>query len=279
MAEVKNRLEVVLFTPDPQFARQASAAGVDAILIDWERHNKASRQTGYDTQIGTDSPEDARRMAEAVDIPVYVRIDRCRGDVDSEVELALDCGARGIMLPMAQTPQEVEAFVNAVAGRARTIVQLETQSLIQRLPEINSIGWDCAYIGLNDLMISRGAKWLFEPIADGTVESIFRLLAGRRIGFGGITVVGNGMPVPFTSLLREMARLGCSMSFLRRSFHRDIAGRDMAMEMKAVRTTWEACCLRSPEAVRSDHEVFVAQVIGSQPNATSLVQRTTAASL
>jgi hypothetical protein len=177
--------------------------------------------------------------------------------MQEQVAVALEHGARAIMYPMATSCAEVEHFVKAVAGRARTVVQIETQSLVEQCAGLRDIGWDAAYIGLNDLMISRGGSWLWEPLLDGTIESIMHTLAGRVVGLGGVTVVGEGDPIRFTWLLREIQRLGCRMSFLRRSFLRDIVGRDMSLEIEAVRAAWRAACRRLPAAVQRDHEQFL----------------------
>ncbi len=245
-------LEMFLFTTDVAFALRAEAAGIDAVVVDWEHKNKSHRQNGYDTQVNIDTPRDVAWLAESLSIPVLVRVEHDPSRLADEIECALDHGARAIMLPMATTPGQVQRFVDIVAGRVRTVIQIETQSLVDQCRELNSIGWDAAYIGLNDLMISRGGTWIWESIADGTVERIFELLPNRAVGFGGITIVGGGMPMPFVDLLREMARLGCRMSFLRRSFIRDIANRDMVSEIALVRAAWHAANQRSPQAEFAD---------------------------
>jgi hypothetical protein len=160
------------------------------------------------------------------------------------------------MLPMAKSAREVEKFLERVAGRARTIVQIETQSLVEDCAHLKALPWDYAFIGLNDLMISRGAEWLWEPLHDGTLDEVCGQLAGRRIGFGGITVIGGGEPLRFTDLLREYGRLGCTFSFLRRTFHKEIGDRDLRAELDAVQATWSAIVRRGPAAVQQDHLDF-----------------------
>lgn len=245
-------IDLAMFTTELEVAQHAVQAGVDRVVVDWETAGKAARQSGYSTQINQDSPEHVRAFAER-SIPVLVRVDhQDREQVTRDVEVAIDCGAESIMFPMATSPQQVQWFVDAVAGRARCIVQIETQKLVDDITGLKQIGWDSAFVGLNDLMISRGAKWIWRPILDGTVEHIYETLGGRNIGFGGVTVVGGGDPLPFTVLFAEMARLGCSMSFLRRSFIADAPDRNMAAEITAVRAFWDALTQRGADAVEKD---------------------------
>lgn len=251
-------LELALFTTDLLTAERAIAAGIQHVVVDWEIAGKATRQAGYATQVNQDSPEHVRALSER-SIPVLVRIDHLDPkQVAADVEIAIDCGAESIMLPMATEARQVQQFVDAVAGRARTIVQIETQPLVDDLSSLRSIGWNMAYIGLNDLMISRGAKWIWRPILDGTVEQIYEQLEGRKVGFGGVTVIGKGQPLPFTALFAEMARLGCEMSFLRRSFVADIPGREMSTEIRAVRALWQALKTRNDDAAARDHQDLIA---------------------
>ncbi len=264
-----DELQLSLFTTDAQLAGAAEAAGIDGLVVDWERADKRDRQSGHPTQIGCDTPDDARRLAAAARIPVTVRIDNVPGQLGAQVDLALDCGARRIMLPMAASVAEVERFLRTVDGRALTLVQIETQPLVDQCAGLASLPWDCAYIGLNDLMISRGADWLWWPLLDGTVEHIYRTLEGRAVGFGGVTVLGGGSPIPFVHLLGEMARLGCRLSFLRQSFHREITGRDLAAEIAAVRACWRALRQRSATAAERDRLRFVHMLSRLAPGAAA----------
>lgn len=251
-------IDLALFTTDPDMAKQAKAAGIDRVVVDWETSGKAARQSGYSTEINDDCPDHVRELAGRLSIPTLVRIDHVdQAQVERDIEVAIDCGAESIMFPMARTPEQAERFVDRIAGRVRSIVQIETQSLVDRIADLQQIGWDSVYIGLNDLMISRGADWIWRPVLDGTVDHIFETLSDRNVGFGGVTVIGGGRPIPFTMLFAEMARLGCSMSFLRRSFHVEIGNRDMAAEIKAVRVLWDALLKRGTEAVARDHDRLI----------------------
>ena len=95
------------------------------------------------------------------------------------------------------------------------------------------------YLGLNDLAIERGTRNIFAAVADGMVERV-REAFRAPFGFAGLTLPDAGFPIPCRLLIGEMARLGCQFSFLRRSFHRDIRGRDLAIEIPRLRATLEA---------------------------------------
>ncbi|MFB2893475.1 aldolase/citrate lyase family protein [Aerosakkonemataceae cyanobacterium BLCC-F50] len=274
---MEKKLKLFLFSTDLSLAKQAETAGVDSIIVDWEQKGKGDRQTNYATEINCDTPEDVAALAEVLTIPVTVRINALDENSDREIKTAIDNGAKIIMLPMAEHPSEIERFIKLVNGRAETAIQIETQPLVEHCHSLRDLGWSFAYIGLNDLMISRQSKWLWEGVADGTVERIFDILSDRQVGFGGVTVIGGGKPIPFVELLSEMARLGCHLSFLRRSFKREIQGRDLNAEIEAVGAVWSAACRRQPEAILQDHKLFMeriqetrSQVYPSSPSPTQV---------
>lgn len=251
-------LRLFLFTADLDTALRAEAAGVNSVIVDWERHGKPARQRGHDTEINDHSAAAVSLLSSRLGIPVTVRLNPLHGGTRAEVQRALDGGASTLMLPMARAPREVEAFVRIVAGRARTLIQIETQALADQCAALQSIDWDYAHVGLNDLKISRGDSWLWAPVLDGTIERIHRALAGRIAGFGGATVIGGGVPIPFVGLLQEMARLHAGMALLRRSFLREAAGRDWGAELRAVRAVWAALHERTPAAEQYDHAALTA---------------------
>ena len=249
-------LDLFLFTTDLQAAKAAEAAGVKSLIVDWERHGKQARQHGYDTEINAHTEDDVRVLADALAIPITVRVDSLAGDGERDIEVALDAGAKILMLPMAEKVSDVERFLALVRGRARTLIQIETDSLVREAADLRSLGWDYAYVGLNDLMISRRGTWLWTPLLDGTLDRLYDNLGDRPLGFGGVTIVGGGAPIPFTLLLHEMTRLGCRLSFMRRTFWREIEGRNLSAELDAVRALWQASHRRSESAIAQDHRAL-----------------------
>ena len=124
------------------------------------------------------------------------------------------------MLPYFKTADEVKRFVDAVGGRARTLPLLETPEAVQNVDEILSIkGIDEIFIGLNDLSLGYGKKFMFELLSDGTVERLCNKFkqCGIPYGFGGIASIGKGM-LPSEYVIKEHYRLGSTCAILSRSF-------------------------------------------------------------
>ena len=80
-------------------------------------------------------------------------------------------------------------------------------------------GVELCFIGLNDLHLGYGMKFMFQLLSDGTVEKlcgIFRK-AGKPYGFGGIARIGGGA-LPAEAVLGEHVRLGSQAVIVSRSF-------------------------------------------------------------
>lgn len=249
-------MKLFLFTSDVELACTAQRAGIFSPVVDWERLGKRERQKGHDFEINSDTAADAARLARRLDMPVTVRVNPWGPHTEDEVEKALGAGARILMLPQAKDPSTVADFIQLVGHRAKTLIQIEMQRLVDRCKGLRELEWDFAHVGLNDLRISRNSEWLWEPVYDGTVEHVCRILAGRAVGFGGGTIIGGGDPIPFIHLLREMARLNCGMCILRRTFKSEMDGRDLEAEIDAFHAQWAAAKARGPSAVDTDHQAL-----------------------
>jgi hypothetical protein len=103
------------------------------------------------------------------------------------------------------------------------------------------------------LASSRGTPHIFVPFVDGTAEYLRECFCKTPFGVGGLTVVDGGSPLWCMRLMEEMARLDCDFVFLRRSFKRDIVGKDMALEVRRVREAWSALRTRSQGQIERDH--------------------------
>ena len=79
------------------------------------------------------------------------------------------------------------------------------------------------YIGLNDLHLSLGLDFLFEPLANGLLEwTATQIKAqGKSFGFGGIATMGSG-ELPAEKILGEHARLGSTCVILSSRFGKDL---------------------------------------------------------
>ena len=220
-------LKLMYITNRPDVAQIAQQNGVDRIFIDMEYIGKAERQGNMDSVKNHHTVEDVKAVREVLmTSELLVRVNPIHdataeyGSSEEEIDAVLDAGADIIMLPFFKTMEEVQRFYRAVNRRAKTILLLETKEAVRILPAILQLkDLDEVHIGLNDLSISYGKKFMFELLADGTVERICRLLQTRKVfyGFGGIASLGRGM-VPAEMIIKEHYRLGSHMAILSRSF-------------------------------------------------------------
>ncbi|MBZ5589086.1 MAG: hypothetical protein LAO05_11045 [Acidobacteriia bacterium] len=250
-------IDLQLFTTDPVVAVDAVQAGITAFVVDWEWRGKESRQDGFDTEINRDSAEDLARVSKVTGSRRICRINRFGPWTPGEVNLAIEFGATQLLLPMAEKPAEVEAYLKLVRGRVRAGILVETKEACTYASELAALGLDAVYVGLNDLAISRGTPCIFTALADGTVEQLREAFGDTPFGFGGLTVVDLGNPIPSMRLLEDMARLRSSFTFLRRSFRRDIVGRDVTAEVGRIQETWRLLLRRGQEQEARDHALLV----------------------
>ncbi len=220
-------LKLMYITNRPEIAQIAEAAGVDRIFVDLEYIGKADRQGGMDTVQSRHTLEDVKHISDSITTAeLLVRVnpihDATEAYVSSEEEIgiAIENGADIVMLPFFKCLDEVERFLRAVDGRAKTMLLLETPEAADILDDVLRLdGIDSIHIGLNDLSLGYGRKFMFEILADGTVEALCSKIraAGIPYGFGGIAALGKGM-IPAEMVIREHYRLGSTCAILSRSF-------------------------------------------------------------
>jgi hypothetical protein len=253
--------ELLLFSTTPALIRRAVAAGVDGIVVDWEHRGKVRRQASFDTQINEDTAEDLRRVRDVTDAVVICRINGVGETTTDEVRTAIACGASEILVPMVRSVAEVERVLDLVAGRCGVGILVETVDAVEAASALAALPLARVYVGLNDLAIDRDAADIFEAVADGTVERVRAEWRGK-FGFGGLTVPDRGTPVPCRLLMGEMARVGSTFSFLRRSFLRDIADIPLESALLQIRAGLDRAQGRSPIAVEHDRIDLAARVGG-----------------
>lgn len=246
---------LALFSTDAPTVREATAAGVEMIVVDWESRGKRERQAGADTEINSDTPEDLRRVRAATNATIVCRINQSGDWTAREVDLALECGADEILLPMARGAAEVERLLRIVDGRCKVGILVETIDAAARAADLGQLPLSRVYFGLHDFAIDSGTTNIFLPAIDGTIERT-REHFTVPFGFGGLTLPGHGSPIPSTLLLGEMIRLDCSFSFLRRSFHRDVAATSIADGVAQIRGAIEKAERRSAAAIARDREAL-----------------------
>lgn len=250
-------LELVLFATRREEVVRALAAGIGSFIVDWEWRDKEQRQRGADAEINRDTPEDLERLRELGSPRRYCRLNRFGPWTREETETAVRAGATHLLLPMAERPGEVESVMTWAGSRCRVGILVETATGLEAAPELARLPLDRVYVGLNDLAINRGSASLFDAVADGTVAGLRRTFAGHRFGFAGVTVVDGGHPIPCRLLLAEMARLECHFSFLRRSFKRDVAERDMRTEVRRIRELWRDLLARPAREEEADRRALL----------------------
>jgi hypothetical protein len=261
--------DLFLFSTDPVTIRTALPGGLAGVVVDWERRGKRERQAGVDTQIGTDTREDLQRVRAATQARILCRIEGFGPTTEDDVEAAANGGADEVLLPMVRGPSEVEAVLEQVRGRMGVGILVETVDALRTLEDLSRLPCSRVYVGLNDLAIGRRSGNLFEAIADGTVASIRRHFR-VPFGFAGLTLPGAGYPIPCRLVLGEMARLACGFSFLRRSFHRDVRGRDSAAAIASILSAFDAAGRRPPERIRMDAMELQEAIAAWQPEGANV---------
>lgn len=220
-------LKLMYITNRPDVALIAEQAGVDRIFIDMEYIGKTERQGGMDSVQNHHTVEDVKAIrAVLTKAELLVRVnpiheateDYCTSE--EEINEVIQAGADIIMLPYFKTVNEVRRFITCVGGRAKTMLLLETPEAADLVEQIAVVpGVDEIHIGINDLSLGYGKVFMFEMLADGTVEKLCGKLkdSGVTYGFGGVAAIGTGM-LPAEAILREHYRLGSSMVILSRAF-------------------------------------------------------------
>ncbi len=220
-------LKLMYITNKPKIATIAENAGVDRIFVDMEYIGKSIRQGGMDTVQSHHTELDVKTIAKTVKkAEVLVRVNpihQATKDYTSskqEIDAVIKNGADIVMLPYFKTKEEVEEFINIVNGRVKTMLLLETKEAAEIIDDILEVkGIDFIHIGINDLSLSYGKKFMFEMVADGTVEKLSNKIKEKNIpfGFGGTARLGTGI-LPAEYVIAEHHNIRSSMVILSRSF-------------------------------------------------------------
>ena len=269
-------LKLMYITNNPQVAALAQESGVDRIFVDMEYIGKEERQGGLDTVKSHHTVEDVknlRRVLNKTELLVRVNPIHDAGEnwcsSKDEIDAVIDAGADIIMLPMAKTTEEIKKFTEYVGGRVKTMLLLETAEAKENIRAMLDVGGiDMVHIGLNDLHLSYGMKFMFQLLTDGTVAELCEIFKSYGIpyGFGGIARLGFGM-LPAEHVIAEHYRLGSSMAILSRSFcdiHKTL---DMAevqrlfeLELKRIRE-YEAELTKKDDAFFKENQEETARLV------------------
>lgn len=214
-------LKLMYITNRPEIAQIADASGVDWILVDLEIIGKAERQGHLDTVISRHHFQDVKIIRQVINkAQLLVRVNPVYKDSADEIDRVITDGADIVMLPYFTSAEEVETFIRCADGRAKTCILVETPGAVSNIDSILEVpGIDFIHIGLNDMHLGYGMKFMFELLIDGTVERLGNKFKKKSIpfGFGGIASLGSGT-LPAERIIAEHYRLGSEMAILSRSF-------------------------------------------------------------
>lgn len=221
LGDIHMALSLIYITNSLEVALIAEKYGVQRVMVDLETLGKAERQKGMDTVQSHHTVSDVAVISKALTrAEMLARVNPWNSNSEHEIEAVIAAGADWIMLPMWKNAQEVDRFLKTVDQRVRTILLLETKEAVECLDTVlDNPMVDEIYIGLNDLHLSYGMRFMFEPLANGDVEAICKKCQAKNIpyGFGGIARIGEGM-LPAERIVMEHYRLGSTRVILSRSF-------------------------------------------------------------
>lgn len=231
-------LKLMYITNDENIAKIAEESGVDWIFVDLEINGKERRQGNLDTVISRHKLEDVKKIKKTLlKSKLLVRVNPIYDHSEKEINRVINDGADIIMLPFFKSREEVKEFITYVDRRAKTCLLLETPEAVENIDSILNIkGIDYVHIGLNDLHLGYGMDFMFELLANGTVEMLCKKISNMGIpyGFGGIARIGQGL-LPAEYILGEHYRLGSSMAILSRSF----CNLDVIKDLRKIKTIFD----------------------------------------
>lgn len=257
------RFRLLFITANPEVASFVIKQGANRIFVDLEILGKVERQGHLDTVISRHKMEDVSLLSPVLPAgSLLVRLNPVHPGTESEVDDAIRRGADTLMLPMFRGPSEVSRFCEAVNSRAKVCLLVETIGAMESLSEcIKIAGVDEVHIGLNDLHLEMGCRFMFEPLVSGHVERMAETLRNAYIpfGIGGLARVGEGL-LPAELLLAEHARLGSTCAILSRTFHRQAssvqeieAQMDFGDEVGKLRKAYQGHLSRTREELDLGH--------------------------
>jgi hypothetical protein len=258
-------LELIQITNDQELARRCDALDGMRLLVDLERMNKAERQYGRNTFISNHALDDVGRIRSVVRrSTLMVRLNPLHSGTNAEVDASLAQGADWLMLPMFTTADELHSFCAVVGGRAPVVALLETAGALESMPHwLDAVGLREVYVGLNDLHVSLGQRFMFEPLAMGLLDHVAGLVRrkGLRFGFGGIARIDEGL-LAGRDVLAEHLRLGSQAVILSRTFQRDRGVVALETGVASLREAERLLAKRSVAQIETDR-LRIAAAIGA----------------
>lgn len=253
-------IDLLTITNSPALAAQCDALPGMRLFVDLERNGKAERQAGRNTFISTHQLTDVGRIRAVLkNSRLMVRVNPLQADnlaaARAEVDAVLTQGADLLMLPMFTDAQQLRQFSAIVGGRAPLVPLLETAGALASVDDwIDTPGLHEVFVGLNDLHLSLGCRFMFEPLVQGHVERVAGAARrqGLRFGFGGIARVDEGL-LPGRDVLAEHLRLGSQAVILSRTFNRPDGETSFEQAVADLRQAENSLTERSAAQVETDH--------------------------
>lgn len=263
-------LKLMYITNRPDVARIAEKNTVDRIWVDLETRGKAERQGHVNSVKSNHVIDDVSNIRNAIsESELLVRVNPLYDGSKREVDEVISRGADIIMLPMFRKADDAKQFVDLVNGRAKVLLLVETIDAEKNINDIASVpGVDEIHIGLNDLHLEYGMKFMFELLANGQVEALAKKIGTHGIpyGFGGIARLDEGL-LPARHVVAEHYRLGSSMAILSRSFYDSWLEHDIIeiehvfkFGMDEIREYEERLMEKPPEYFDEKHKVVITEV-------------------
>ena len=253
-------MEFWIILNSPELAIYCLENGVNRIFLDLEKIGKIERQGHLNTWITDHQETDIIRLRNCLPKgKLIVRLNPWNSKSISEIEFAINNGADFLMLPMIKSYDEISSFSSAVSNQIPIIPLIETAESLDLIPKIIKLqGVKELYIGLNDLRLSLGYKFIFEPLVYNLLENPSKILNYENIpwGFGGIARIGQGL-IPAELIIGEHVRLGSNRLILSRTFYgnkkylnsflKNINLRNEIKKLKEVEEMWKNSNLKDLE--------------------------------
>lgn len=216
-------MELSLITNNPVLANVAEDAGIDRIFIDLERLGKPERQLNRGLFLSDHHFNDIARIRDVLcRAKLMVRVDPMHDGSKEQINSVISAGADLVMLPYFHHLDEARQFLDLVGNSAATVLLVETRQASEILGKLTRLpGLSEIHIGLNDLSLSYGKAFLYDLIADGTIDGLCETLrsSGLPFGFGGIGSLRlRNLPIPPELILAYQVCQGASRGWLSRSF-------------------------------------------------------------
>lgn len=221
MIDANNNLDFIAITNNPSYAFDYDRAGIKYIMIDLEINDKHERQRGRNTLISNHDFTDINKVKGSLsNSELIVRINPYYPGSEDEINKAVNFGADWIMLPMAKSAHEVVEVSKLIDGKVKLILLAETSSIMFHIEDLVKDQYiDRVHIGLNDLSIDTGHKFLFSNMSSSIMKSVLDYLDRVSIpcGIGGVGKFDSGI-MNSKEIIAMHAALNSDLVILSRTF-------------------------------------------------------------